>query len=146
MQYILIAAEESPGLLDTWMLSHPKIGDMWYDKFSKDENFLQHLNQASEKITNAECLVMNKISESHPKFSLKVGDCNDKHAVVCRVEPQRIIDLTESPKFPCLNPNQVLRRKRSPEDKGGPERQEGIGVFFQMLNTELEIIECDRNM
>ena len=115
------------------MLSHPKIGDMWYDKLSKDENLLQNSKQASEKITNAECLIMNKISESHPKFSLKVGDCSDKHAVVCRVEPQRITDLTETPKFPCLNPNQVVRRKRSLDDKREHEREEGVGLFFQIL-------------
>ena len=117
------------------MLSRPGLGGMWYDKLDRDENLLKNFKHASEMITDAQCLVMNKVSKSDPKFSLKIDDCTEKHPVVCRVEPQRIIDLTETPKFPCLKPYQANRRKRSPEDEYQHEDQKGRGLLSEMINT-----------
>ena len=133
--YDLFSDEDSSPLLDTWMLSRPGLDGMWYDKLDQDENLLENFMHASEIITDAQCLVMDKVSKSDPKFSLKIDDCTKKHAVVCRVEPQRMIYLTETPKFPCLKPYQADRRKRSPQDEYQPEGEKGRGLLVEMLNT-----------
>ena len=132
-QYTLVVDEAPSAVFDTWMLSRSERGEMWYDKLNKDDSLVQNLKQASEKVTDAQCLVMSKVSESEPKFSLKVQDCNEKHPVVCRVEPQQIADLTDTPKFPCLAPNQVNRRKRTPDYESYQENQSNTGLLVQML-------------
>ena len=126
--------DEGPStLFDTWMLSRSERGEMWYDKLNKDDSLVQNLKQASEKVSNVQCLVMSKVSESEPKFSLKVQDCNEKHPVVCRVEPQKIADLTDTPKFPCLAQNQVNRRKRDTDYESYQVKQSNTGLLVQML-------------
>ena len=117
------------------MLSRPGLGGMWYDKLDRDENVLKNFKHASEMITDAQCLVMNKVSKSDPKFSLKIDDCTEKHAVVCRVEPKKIIDLTETPKFPCLKQYQANRSERSPQDEYQPEGEKGRGLLVEMINV-----------
>ena len=114
----------------TWMLSHPKSNDMWYDalrKSMKDESLLQNLNQAKDGISDDQCLVMNKVSSSDPMFSLGIQDCNMKQAAICRVKPPMIATPPKPPKFPCLNLNQVHRRKRSSEDEKLQKKGKNIG-------------------
>ena len=136
LKYVIITLYEAitceylsvfPG---TWMLSHPKSNDMWYDKLRKsmkDESFLQNLNQAKDGISDDQCLVMNKMSSSDPMFSLGIQDCNMKQAAICRVKPPLIVTPPKPPKFPCLNLNQVARRKRSSEDEKLQKRRNNLG-------------------
>ena len=115
------------------MLTRPKINEMWYEKLSqspKDENLLQNLNQASDEVSDVKCLTLNKVSKSDPKFSLRVLDCNEKHAAICRVKPQMINDLTKPPKFPCLALNQDGRRKRSTHNSSRQKRENDKGLLF----------------
>ena len=128
--YIPITCEDLSVFLGTWMLSHPKTNDMWYDKLSKsmmDENRLQNLNQAKDDISDDRCLVMSKVSSSDLMFSLGVQDCNVKQAAICRVKPPMIATPPKPPKFPCHKLNQVDRRKRSPGDEKLQERGKNEG-------------------
>ena len=128
--YIPIKCDDYSEILGTWMLSHPKSNEMWYDKLSKsmkDEFLLQNLNQAKGGISDDQCLVMNKVSSSDPMFSLGVQDCNVKQAAICRVQPPMIATPPQPPKFPCLKLNQVDRKKRSLEEEKLQERGKNIG-------------------
>ena len=128
--YIPITCEDLSFFLGTWMLSHPKTNDIWYDKLSNsimDESLIQNLNQAKDGISDDQCLVMTKVSSSDPKFSLGIQDCNVKQAAICRVKPQMMATPPKPPKFPCLNLNQVERRKRSSEDEKLQKKGKNIG-------------------
>ena len=111
------------------MISHPKTKDMWYDKLrnsSKNDSLLENLNLAVDEYSEEECLAMRKYSKSNPMFSISVEACDRKNSVICRLDPQMINSLAESPKFPCLQPNRMDRRKRSfsnGEDQRGGKRE-----------------------
>ena len=116
------------------MLSHPIVNDMWYDMLStsiEEENPLQNLNQARNLMSATRCLVMNKVSKSNPKYSLRIGDCNGKNVAVCRAKPQMINDHPKPPKFPCLTLNHADRRKRSPGYKNFQEPEKYNGVLVK---------------
>ena len=76
-------------------------------------------------LSDDECLVMSKNSKVDQKFSITVGDCNKKHSVVCRLEPQKINPLTRPGKFPCMTKNRVGRRKRSADENQNKKTVEG---------------------
>ena len=119
-------------LLDIWMLSSPKTEEMWYDALSKSSNndtLLENLNLAKDGYSDLECLVMKKYSKLNPKFSLAVDVCNRKHKAICRVDPQMISSVTETPKFPCLTKNLADRRKRSINAAHGQEIEKDKGGF-----------------
>ena len=113
------------------MLSHPIVNDMWYDMLStsiEEENPLQNLNQARNSMSATRCLVMNKVSNSDPKYSIRTEDCNEKHVAVCRAKPQKVTDKPKPSKFPCLTQNHSDRRKRSLGNEKPTQRDMYKGV------------------
>ena len=130
----LFIEDKSDLLHDSWMLSRPTTSKLWYDKLiksSKDEILPEKLKSAENVLSDEECLVMSKISKLDPIFSAGVGDCNVKHSVVCRVEPQNINPLTRPGKFPCQKPNYFGRRKRSSNPNEEQELLKGKGKEVQ---------------
>ena len=119
-------------LLDTWMLSRPKIDDdMWYDKLGKSsEDFLllENLSLAEDGLLNEDCLIMRETSESNSMFSLSAVKCNEKHSAICRFEPPMIDAKTKPPKFPCLRTNFGGREKRSLDEKGNLKKGSNKGL------------------
>ena len=119
-------------LLDTWMLSRPKLDDdMWYDKLGKsseDGLLLKNLSLAEDGLLNEDCLIMSKASKSNSKFSLSNVKCNEKHSAICRFEPQMIDTKTKNPKFPCLRTNFGGREKRSLDEKGHLKKGRNKGL------------------
>ena len=114
------------------MSSNPKTNDLWYDKISKspdDKYFIENMNLATDGIQfGSDCLILRKYSELNPKFLLAVEACNQKHSVICRLDPEKISFVTEAPKFPCLKPKDAGRRKRDTGDHQGEDKI--IGMFL----------------
>ena len=106
---------------------------MWYNTLSKsssnDSLPENYLNLAKTERSDVECLVMKKYSKLNPKYSLAVDACNIKHTAICRVDPQMISFVAETPKFPCLAKNPVDRRKRSYNAENTQEIRKNNGVF-----------------
>ena len=128
----LFPDEQPAMLLDIWMLSSPKTEEMWYDALSQsssNDSRLENLNLAQDGYSDLECLVMKKYSKLNPKFSLAVDVCSRKHKTICRVDPQMISSITETPKFPCLTNNPVDRRKRSSNAADNQEIETNKGSF-----------------
>ena len=124
----LFIEDKSDLLHDSWMLSRPTTSKIWYhelSKSSKDEILPENLKSAENKLSDDECLIMSKISKLDQKISVGVEDCNRKHSVVCRVEPQKINPLTRPGKFPCQKPNYFGREKRSFEPSEAQELVKG---------------------
>ena len=64
----LYTDNDDGALLSTWMVSHPKTKDMWYDKLNKSakgSGLLENLNLASDEYSEEECLAMRKSSTSN---------------------------------------------------------------------------------
>ena len=128
----LFPDEQHAMLLDIWMLSSPKTEEMWYDELSQsssNDSLLENLNLAKDGYSDLQCLVMKKYSKFNPKFSLAVDVCNRKHKAICRVDPQMISPVTETPKFPCLTKNSSDRRKRSSKNEDKQEIETNKGIF-----------------
>ena len=119
-------------LLDTWMLSRPKIDDdMWYDKLGKsseDGLLLENLSLAEDGLLNEDCLIMSKTSKSNSMFSLSAINCHEKHSAICRFEPPMIDTKTNPPNFPCLRTNFGGREKRSLDEKGNLKKGRNKGL------------------
>ena len=112
----LFIEDQSTVLLDTWVLSHPKEHDMWFNKLgnaSNDENRLENLKRVEAGYSDEECLFMSKISKAEPKYSLSVENCKKKHSAICRIDPQETNVLKEPSMFPCLAEKPGGRVKRS---------------------------------
>ena len=112
---------------------------MWYNKLSKlpkDESLLENMKTASEGFSDEECLLMSKISKLDPKFSLRIGNCNEKHPVICRAEIQKINSLKESSKFPCLATSSKGRAKRSPKQENHGKGENDTGKFFNIFSRK----------
>ena len=119
-------------LLDTWMLSRPKIDDdMWYDKLGKsseDNLLLENLNLAEDGLVNKDCLIMSKTSQSNSMFSLSAARCEERHSAICRFEPQMNNAKTKPPKFPCLRTRFGGRGKRSSDEKENLKKGSSKGL------------------
>ena len=133
----LFPDEQPSMLLAIWMLSKPRIEEMWYDALSKsstNDTLLENLNLAQDGYSDMECLAMKKYSKSNPKFSLAVDVCNRKRTAICRVDPQMISSVTQTPKFPCLTKSSADRRKRNAAQ--GQELEKHKGVFSYLCLVE----------
>ena len=112
----LFIEDQSTVLLDTWVLSHPKEQEMWFNRLnnaSNDENRLENLKRVEAGYSDKECLFMSKISKAEPKYSLSVGNCEEKHSAICRIDQQKTNVLKEPSMFPCLAEKPGGRVKRS---------------------------------
>ena len=134
--YEIFADEDLDVFQDIWMLSGPKTNDMWYNKLSKspqDGNILENLNLAidgKELESGSKCLVLRKYSKLDAKFFLALESCNEKHSAVCKIDPEMVNSLQDAPKFPCITPNQVKRKKRASGSESDTEMAEEKGLFL----------------
>ena len=109
---------------------------MWYDALSKsssNDTLLENLNVAKDGYSDAECLVMKKYSKLNPKFSLAVDVCNRKRTAICRVDPQMISSVTQTPKFPCLTKSSADRRKRNAAQDQELEKHKGVFSYLCLI-------------
>ena len=118
------------------MLSRPKANEMWYTKLSKsqeDNDLLANLDlytDGKELESGSKCLVMKKYTQLNPKTLLAVEACNEKHSVICRIDPQTANSVEEAPKFPCLTSNRSNRRKRASTTENDSETGNDKGLFL----------------
>ena len=132
---------------DIWMFSGPKTNDMWYNKLGKspqDGNILENLNLArdgKELESGSKCLVLRKYSKLHPKFFLALESCDEKHSLVCRIDPDMVNSVEDAPKFPCITSNQVNRKKRASGSESDTGRADEKGLLLNytryLINTHI---------
>lgn len=128
------------------MLSRPKTNEMWYNKLSKsqgDNDLLDNLDldkDGKELESGSKCLVMKKYSQLNPKMMLAVEACNEKHSVICRIDPQTANSVEEAPKFPCLTSNRSNRRKRASRTENDSETGNDKGLFVNHTKCCTHII------
>lgn len=106
-----------------WLLSNPKIKDMWYDKltkFSEKDISLKDIDVSKIGADTGICLALIRHSISPQQLSLIQMNCNEKRFVICRIEPPREPKPKSDNKLPCLADINNARRKRSnaPGPKG----------------------------
>ena len=134
--YEIFADEDLDVIQDIWMLSGPKTNDMWYNKLSKspqDGNILENLNLAidnQELESGSNCLVMRKYSKLNAKFFLALESCDEKRSTVCRIDPEMVNSLENTPKFPCITSNQVNRKKRASGSESDTGRADEKGLLL----------------
>ena len=112
---------------------------MWYNKLSKlpkDQSLLENLETASDGFLDVECLLMSKISKLDPKLSIRIGNCKEKHSVICRAEIQKINSLKETSKFPCLATSDKGRAKRSPKEENHGKGENDTGKLFNIFSRK----------
>ena len=118
------------------MLTRPKTNDMWYDKLfksSKGDILLENLSLAADGLSDVKCLVMKKNSKAKPMFSLFVDGCKKKHSAICKYNQEMTKSVPEAPKFPCLAPNHIERRKRATLDDEHQKKWKGQGLLLNYV-------------
>ena len=99
-----------------WMLSSPKIKDMWYDKLSQisgKDKLLKDIDVAKIAADTGLCLALNRLSISPQKLSLIQLNCKEKRFAICRIDPPREPKPKIHKKLPCLEGINGPRTKRS---------------------------------
>ena len=138
-KYVQFIGVDSAKILDAWVVSHPMTNEMWYNKLGKlpkDESLLENLEAASDGFLDVECLLMSKISKLDPKLSIRIGNCKEKHSVICRAEIQKINSLKETSKFPCLETSSKGRAKRSPKEENHGKGENDTGKYFNIFSRK----------
>ena len=116
--------EESP---DVWLATETLTKDMWLKKLQTIPNIDDMVQTSNVDINggnNNTCLSLSINPDRSPPFAVKPLDCNEKRKAICILKNPNPSSSPKPPRFPCITPNLISRKKRS-----NSEHDEGKHFF-----------------
>ena len=82
-------------------MSNGEINDNWYNKLSKEPEFVKILKSSNSQLEIGKCVSLVHKNDYADPFELRIGQCQEKKHAVCRKEQPNFVPGGNPLTFPC---------------------------------------------